>query len=253
MTRKTSKRVRLDTDTPAYKAIANELRTAIRNRQYPDGQRLPTEDELVDRYQLSRQTIRRAFQELANDGLIYRVRKRGTFAVPNADAPFLRSFGSAEDMLNLPKAAEVEILLPLQVRKGSAELDAIFGASGKYASLSLRQFDKGKPILVSEIFLPEAIVAVLQSEPALRTGGHRGNFSIVGLIAKLWPDRVQSVTQTIYPKVVDKKLAALLECPAGEAVLMAERQYHDSHNIPVEFARTYFHPQRYVLKTLMRR
>jgi GntR family transcriptional regulator len=66
----------------AYRQVASGLRQAIAAGQYPAGQRRPTEAELVTAAGLSRQTVRRAFQELVTDGAIYRVRGRGTFAVP---------------------------------------------------------------------------------------------------------------------------------------------------------------------------
>jgi DNA-binding GntR family transcriptional regulator len=49
---------------------------------------------------LSRQTVRRAFQELAAAGAVYRVPGCGTFAVPG-DGRYLRSFGSIDDLMSL--------------------------------------------------------------------------------------------------------------------------------------------------------
>jgi DNA-binding GntR family transcriptional regulator len=66
----------------AYRQVASGLRQAIAAGRYATGQRLPTEAELVASTGLGRQTVRRAFQELVTEGVIYRVRGRGTFAVP---------------------------------------------------------------------------------------------------------------------------------------------------------------------------
>ena len=83
-------------EAPAYQQLAADLRQAAVAGRYPPGQRLPTEAELVASTGLSRQTVRRAFQELVSEGVIYRVRGRGTFAVPG-DGRYLRSFGSIDD------------------------------------------------------------------------------------------------------------------------------------------------------------
>ena len=45
------------------------------------GTRLPTDDELADLYQISRDTVRQALALLANEGLIERVQGRGTFVI----------------------------------------------------------------------------------------------------------------------------------------------------------------------------
>ena len=71
---------------PAYQALREQLRSEIAAGQYRDGTRLPTESELVARHGLSRQTVRRAFQDLVAEGVVYRVPGRGTYATNRADA-----------------------------------------------------------------------------------------------------------------------------------------------------------------------
>ncbi len=99
--------------SPAYKFIANELREAILQNRFPQGHQLPTEDELAKKYGLGRQTIRRAFQDLAAEGLIYRIRRRGTFAYP-VTAPLTNSFGHVGDIGAFSTDDETEIIEPLQ-------------------------------------------------------------------------------------------------------------------------------------------
>lgn len=52
------------------KQISEQIREAIVNRQLQVGQRLPTEDELAQRYGVSRPTIREALKRLAAQNLI---------------------------------------------------------------------------------------------------------------------------------------------------------------------------------------
>src|SRR5581483_139978 len=79
---------------PAYKQLAAELRDALVGGKYGPGTRLPTEAELVAAHGVSRQTVRQAFSELVTEGLIYRVRGRGTFAIPaRPSGAYLRSVG----------------------------------------------------------------------------------------------------------------------------------------------------------------
>ena len=65
---------------PAYQTLRDQLRGEIAACHYRDGARLPTESELVVRHGLSRQTVRRAFQDLVAVGVVYRTPGRGTYA-----------------------------------------------------------------------------------------------------------------------------------------------------------------------------
>lgn len=64
--------------TALYRRIADDLRDAIRAGTYPPGAQLPTEPELQERYECSRNTIRLAIRELTAEGLVTTARRRGT-------------------------------------------------------------------------------------------------------------------------------------------------------------------------------
>lgn len=61
---------------PKYQSIANSLRQEIESGQYSSKQLLPTEQLLCQRFQISRQTVRRALSLLEEEGLI--VRRQGS-------------------------------------------------------------------------------------------------------------------------------------------------------------------------------
>ena len=64
---------------PIHHQLATLLREEIAAGAYPPGVRLPTELELCDRYGVSRTPARRALGTLADEGLIVRYRRRGSF------------------------------------------------------------------------------------------------------------------------------------------------------------------------------
>ncbi|MEU6743013.1 GntR family transcriptional regulator [Streptosporangium sandarakinum] len=65
-----------------WRTIAGDLRAAILDGRYPPGGALPSEPELVRRYDVSRPTVRKAIDTLVSEGLAYVMRGRGSFVRP---------------------------------------------------------------------------------------------------------------------------------------------------------------------------
>jgi DNA-binding LacI/PurR family transcriptional regulator len=77
-----------------YAQLISYFRERILDGSLPAGARLPTEMDLAEEHQISRGTVRQAMSALVNEGLLERVRGRGTFVRP------------------LPPAANLEPRLP---------------------------------------------------------------------------------------------------------------------------------------------
>jgi GntR family transcriptional regulator len=73
---------------PMYRQIAEDLREQIESGQLEPGQQLPTELELREEYNASRNTVRDAIKLLMNLGLVETRPGQGTFVVPKVD-PFV--------------------------------------------------------------------------------------------------------------------------------------------------------------------
>ncbi|MFD9944845.1 extracellular solute-binding protein [Nonomuraea sp. NPDC059023] len=73
--------------TPLYRELKAKLREEIENGVYGLDGRLPTEHELCERFELSRTPVTRALAELADEGVIIRHRRRGTFVNPGFAPP----------------------------------------------------------------------------------------------------------------------------------------------------------------------
>jgi DNA-binding GntR family transcriptional regulator len=239
--------------TPAYKLIANDLRDAILQNRYPHGRQLPTEEELAAKYSLGRQTIRRAFQELTADGLIYRVRRRGTFAYP-VTAPLTSSFGHVADIVDFSADDETEIVTPLRDAKPDPHVDELLQLGGQTASaLTIRRVQRSRPLYFAHLRFPPVVTEYFATEPALAEAGHRGRFTIIGLIDRRWPDTIISLIQTMYAVGAPADVARGLDIKAGTAVLKVERIYYDRYGAPVELATTFYHPTNFVMRMRLRR
>ncbi|WP_018750341.1 GntR family transcriptional regulator [Paenibacillus sanguinis] len=64
---------------PKYQIILEEIRSEILSGTYNVGEQIPTESALQDKYNVSRQTVRKAILELSNEGFLRSEKGSGTY------------------------------------------------------------------------------------------------------------------------------------------------------------------------------
>lgn len=239
--------------TPAYRALADELRKAIGEGRYPAGAQLPTELELAATYDVSRQTVRRAFSDLVSQSLVYRVRGRGTFAIPTSNPDsYLRSFGSIDELLALSEDSCLETTTPFALRAdvdaaGRLRLDSDQVLSGEF-----RRIHSGGAFCITAVYLPPDLLSVAKREPALFKPGAHTRDTIIGLIDKYTDRRVFGAHQSISAATAPEH-AEIIGCKPGAAVLRVDRLYYDREGAFVELAVSYFNPDMYTYRVNLRR
>jgi DNA-binding LacI/PurR family transcriptional regulator len=62
-----------------YRQVREYFLDGIRSGRWKEGESLPSENQLAETLQVSRITIKRALEDLVQDGLVYRIQGRGTF------------------------------------------------------------------------------------------------------------------------------------------------------------------------------
>ena len=92
---------------PKYKRVYVELRGALMTGTHREGDKLPSENELVERFGVSRPTVRRALAQLVTDGLIERRMGAATVVSNRSDHETL-VFG-----LLIPELGSTEIFEPI--------------------------------------------------------------------------------------------------------------------------------------------
>lgn len=72
---------------PKYVRVRNEIMADIRSGKYSAGDRLPTREELIKEYQVTRTTINQALKELVNSGVLATSKRGGTVATGKLGKP----------------------------------------------------------------------------------------------------------------------------------------------------------------------
>lgn len=89
----------LSSGTPRHEQISRWLRDRIEEGAYATNEQLPSENDLSERFGVSRVTVRRALQTLEGEGLIYRRQGLGSFvAEPRVKQGLVRLTDFTQDM-----------------------------------------------------------------------------------------------------------------------------------------------------------
>jgi GntR family transcriptional regulator len=139
----------LASNTALHRRIADDLRSAIRAGQLAPGAQLPTEQELGEKYGVSRTTVRLALAGLANEGLIFSISGRGTFVQHRAVLTYYASRAERVDQL----AGEADSYVR-EVREQGREPSQVFQLRIVPARAEIAErlgVDEGQPMLVRSL------------------------------------------------------------------------------------------------------
>lgn len=120
-------------DIPIYRQLVDKIRAAARKGELCPGQQLPTVQELADRLGVAKGTVKRAYDELGNMGVIEKAQGRGTFVCyqpANSGSRKEQAMGAIDEMLDKLEqigfsAAEINIFLTLKLRERTENVSAV--------------------------------------------------------------------------------------------------------------------------------
>jgi GntR family histidine utilization transcriptional repressor len=190
---------------PLYQQIKNTIQEKIRNGDWKSGQKLPSENELVDALGVSRMTINRALRELTHDGLINRVHGIGSFI---ADAP---RHASLIELIDI--AIEIEQsgkrhssrVLSLGREKTSAEIamQMQLPAGNPVYRLNAVHYQDDIPIQLESRFVnPDLMPDFLQQDFARIT-------STSYLLKQFQPDEMEHIVRAVMPDEAARKMLSI--------------------------------------------
>ncbi len=235
----------------AYRTLAAQLRDSIRNGEYADGRQLPTEGQLSASFSVSRQTVRRAMQDLVSEGIIYRVAGRGTYPVAEEDR-YVNHFGSVEELMALSLDTECQVVSPLQRKVDVETASRLRLRSDEVFTVALVRLHADTPFCYTSVYLPPRIGQLLADVDEL-SSPRRSRVTVIGLIDARMNGSITAAEQSISAAGAPSLAARHLGRAAGEPLLRIDRLYFDDSDEPVELAVSYFDPEHYSHRVKLRR
>jgi GntR family transcriptional regulator len=227
---------------PLYHQLYQILRSHILSGEWQPGDMIPPESELIERYQVSRTTVRQVLDLLTNEGLIHRQQGRGTFvARPTVEHTLVRIVNFTEDMRVRGCEPSSRVLFSGLVpapQDIAEKLEIEPGA--ELARLERLRLADGEPMGVEESYL------VHSHCPGILQGDYESH-SLRDALARNYAIRWAHARQSIRAILATRELANLLAVQPRSALLFVERVSYSQENVPVEFLRIYYRADRYVL------
>lgn len=141
---------------PLYAQLIDIIVGKINSGELKENDKLPSERELCDLYDVSRTTIRQAMIELENEGYIYKEHGKGSFVSPKTYTQSLvKMYSFTEEMRKLGKNPRAEII-SFSIVPSSAKVAkklSIEEADLIYQLIRLRLADD-EPIMYEVTYLP---------------------------------------------------------------------------------------------------
>lgn len=229
---------------PLYQQIYDEIKGKIEDGTFQPKDRIPSEPELAEEFEVSRITVRRAVEELCARGYLVKQQGRGTFvSAPHMSRRLLQTtaaepFSKLCERMGLEAGARV---LACQIVPARPEEIEFLGLSEGALLLYIQRVRSAsdQPIFEENIFLPYiGYERMMQMD--------LNNVSIFDTIAEVGGRRpVQTLRRSIEAVRATSEQASRLAITANDPLLYLHVFFADADGVPVCIGRQYYVGSRY--------
>ncbi len=231
---------------PLYLQIKQVIIAEINAGRLQPDQKLPSERELSERFQVGRMTVRQALNELLHEGKIYTRMGKGTFVLtPKIDQQLRSLTGFSEDVSIRGKTPSSRILEARVTPASPVTASALRIPPGADVILLNRlRLSDGLPLALESAHLPYASFPNLLDH----------DFAVESLYHVLKSDygvTLVHAEQTIEAALATPAEIELLSLTPPAAVLRMERLTYDQDGQPVEYVPSTYRGDRYKFRSVL--
>ena len=216
-----------------YKEIAEDIRRGILEGKYNPNEQLPLEKEMCQQYDVSRITIKKAVDELVDEGLVIKRRGAGTFvkAFDNSDVEGFSMSKQFSGFTESNKNKKVESkILKFEVIHPSEEIATKLKMTCDdfvYYIIRVRYADD-EALVIEYTYMPIGVIPGIKNDVLQK--------SIYGYIENDLKLKIKSAHKTIRAILPDKLEMENLAIDAGVPVLEVEQIGFLDNGQPFEYS-----------------
>ncbi|NDJ79072.1 MAG: GntR family transcriptional regulator, partial [Chloroflexi bacterium] len=153
----------MDDSQPLHAQLKEALTNAIMRGEYKPGDKLPSQRHLCEQYGMSHMTVRRAINELVNDGVIYSIPGKGLFV---KTVEYATLYGLHEHISRLGMTASTHVLDAKLIHASTIMAEMLHVPVGTtLVYLHRLRYADGDPLAITTAYLPHHLCPDLLEKP----------------------------------------------------------------------------------------
>ncbi|WP_110114835.1 GntR family transcriptional regulator [Bacillus sp. CGMCC 1.16541] len=224
---------------PVYFQIQTYMKELMKSDVWKAGDKIPSERELSEQFDVSRGTVRQAVQGLVDEGYLVRKKGNGTFIQQTrVDQPLITITSFTELMKSKGLKASNELLHFKKRKATKTEVKKLQLVKNEDV-LWISRLRKGDdtPVVLEETVLPWDIAKDMTSEDACT--------SIYHFIEQKVNQQIGNADQTVTAVILNEQTAKQLQLPHPAAGLLSERVTYFKNKKPFEYVKAYYAGERF--------
>ncbi len=229
---------------PIYYQIKETMKSWILNKEFNLGEKIPSENELAGKFNVSRLTVRQAISQLTQEGFLRSKRGEGTFVTDNENLinSFSLEFQGVMDDLFFYQISEIEIksvsinnvLSPKLIRE-KLELD---DEDKEVIQIKRVRSLRRKLFTFTVNYLPLSIGTRITEKDLYQK-------SLIQILTENFGIHFTEAVQTIEASFADQEVAEKLGIASGSPILFVERIMYGEKHKPIELFQSSYRGDQY--------
>lgn len=223
--------INADKGIPLYLQVKQILMDGVRGGKFKPGNAIPSERELAEKFELNRLTVRRAVDELVNEGYLVRKRGSGTYVAQKKESRTLSTFCGFTDDMSREGYQVTSALLEYELMPADAGVSKWLEVPEGEVCVRLKRLRliNDEPVGIALSYIPYSRCR-LSKEDCINSSLYAAMRLAHGLVFSEAEQYVSATNATTQE-------AQLLKIRQGGALVLAEGRTFLETGLPVEYFR----------------
>lgn len=219
---------------PLYQQLKEILIENIDKGIWHPGDKVYSEQQLCEQYKVSRNTAKKAIEDLVQEGILYRIQGKGTFLSHPKIEQSLSAFYSFSQVLKEKGLKPKDIILRIQVENATHQIAKALQINKGEEVIMLQRLRcaNEEPIILESSYFPKTKIEDIDQLSLV------GEMPLYDILRTSFGIIVNSAKETFEPILVREEEEKYLDVKLGSPALLLERTAYDSSKQPVEFCKS---------------